>query len=158
MYKLNPKVDTSGIDSLTLFEFPPAGLVELFGDAADSDGFKISRKHVFTSDRGDVFAVYDWKQTTLYRGANSTPPPPAPPRGRGGGAPGSDATPPPPAPAPPRGPPTPEEFWRSREPKPLRVGGRLGSNPRPFLKWLQAQYELRAAIRRAGRTLDSECA
>ncbi|HPC95102.1 MAG TPA: hypothetical protein PLU87_09180 [Sedimentisphaerales bacterium] len=126
MYKLNPKVDTSGVDSLTLFEFPPAGLVELFGDACDSDGFKISRKHVFTSDRGDIFTVYDWKQTTLYRGAHS-------------------------------GAPTPEEFWRSREPKPLRVGGRLGSNPRPFLRWLQAQYELRAATRRAGQTADTEC-
>ncbi len=127
MYKLNPKVDTSGIDSLTLFEFPPAGLVELFGDAADSDGFKISRKHVFTSDRGDVFTVYDWKQTTLYRGANS-------------------------------GAPTPEEFWRSRELKPLRIGGRLGSNPRPFLKWLQAQYELRAATRQTRHVPGSECA
>jgi len=125
MYKLNPKVDTSGMDSLTLFEFPPAGLVELFGDACDSDGCKVSRKHVFTSDRGDVFTVYDWKQTTLYRGEDS-------------------------------GAPTPEEFWRSRELKPLRVGGRVGSNPRPFLKWLQAQYELRAAIRRAGQTPDTE--
>ncbi|NLZ06581.1 MAG: hypothetical protein GXY19_15560 [Phycisphaerae bacterium] len=127
MYKLNPKVDTSGIDSLTLFEFPPAGLVELFGDAADSDGCKVSRKHVFTSDRGDVFTVYDWKQTTLYRGANS-------------------------------GAPTPEEFWRSRELKPLRIGGRVGTNPRPFLKWLQAQYELRTAIRQTRRVPDSECA
>ncbi|HNY77406.1 MAG: hypothetical protein RBS72_05340 [Sedimentisphaerales bacterium] len=127
MYKLNPKVDTSGIDSLTLFEFPPAGLVELFGDDADSDGCKVSRKHVFTSDRGDVFTVYDWKQTTLYRGANS-------------------------------GAPTPEEFWRSRELKPLRIGGRVGTNPRPFLKWLQAQYELRTAIRQTRRVPDSECA
>jgi hypothetical protein len=116
MYKLNPHVDTSGTDGLTLFEFPPAGLVELFGQAADSDGYKVSRKHVFTSNRGDVFTVYDWKQTTLYRGRDS-------------------------------GAPTPDEFWRSREPTFLRVGGRSGSNPRPFLKWLQGQYELRAATR-----------
>ena len=115
MYKLNPHVDTSGTDGLTLFEFPPAGLVELFGQAADSDGYKVSRKHVFT--------VYDWKQTTLYRGRDS-------------------------------GAPTPDEFWRSREPTFLRVGGRSGSNPRPFLKWLQGQHELRAAtrpLRRAGQ-------
>ena len=32
MYRLNPQVDTSDIDGLTLFEFPPAGLVDLFGD------------------------------------------------------------------------------------------------------------------------------
>ena len=126
MYKLNPKVDTSGTDGLTLFEFPPVGLVELFGEVRDSDGCKVSRKHVFTSDRGDVFTVYDWKQTTLYRGESS-------------------------------GAPTPEEFWHSREHKPLRIGGRVGSNPRPFLKWLQGQYELRAAARRARHT-DSECA
>ena len=117
MYKLNPEVDTSGIDGLTMFEFPPVGLVELFGEACDSDGYKVSRKHVFTSNRGDIFTVYDWKQTTLYRGQDS-------------------------------GAPTPEEFWHSRELKFLRIGGRVGSNPRPFLKWLQGQYELRAATRR----------
>lgn len=125
MYRLNPQVDTSEVDPLTIFEFPPAGLVELFGDTCDSDGYKISRKHVFTSDRGDIFTVYDWKQTTLYRGAGS-------------------------------GAPTPEEFWHSRELKCLRIGGRVGSNPRPFLKWLQAQYELRAATRQPRRTAEGE--
>jgi len=125
MYKLNPKVDTSGTDGLTLFEFPPVGLVELFGEVCDSDGCKVSRKHVFTSDRGDVFTVYDWKQTTLYRGESS-------------------------------GAPTPEEFWRSRELKLLRIGGRIGSNPRPFLKWLQGEYELRAATHRARHAADNE--
>jgi len=117
MYKLNPQVDTSGTDSLTMFEFPPASLVELFGETSYSDGYKITRKHVFTSDRGDIFTVYDWKQTTLYRGTDS-------------------------------GAPTPEEFWGSRELQVLRIGGRAGSNPRPFLKWLQGQYELRTAIRK----------
>ena len=121
MYRLNPQVDTSDIDSLTIFEFPPVGLVELFGEACDSDGYKISRKHVFTSDHGDIFTVYDWKQTTLYRGAGS-------------------------------GAPTPEEFWHSRELTCLRIGGRAGSNPRPFLKWLQGQYELRAATRQSRST------
>jgi len=116
MYKLNPEVDTNGTDGLTLFEFPPVGLVELFGEVADSDGYKVSRKHVFTNDRGEVFTVYDWKQTTLYRGKNS-------------------------------GAPTPEEFWDTRELKFLRVGGRAGSNPRPFLKWLLGQYELCALLR-----------
>lgn len=76
MYKLNPEVDTSGTDGLTMFEFPPVGLVELFGEVSDSDGYKVSRKHVFSSDRGDIFTVYDWKQTTLYRGKNSGAPTP----------------------------------------------------------------------------------
>jgi hypothetical protein len=125
MYRLNPQVDTSDVDSLTIFEFPPVGLVELFGEACDSDGYKISRKHVFTSDRGDIFTVYDWKQTTLYRGVGS-------------------------------GAPTPEEFWHSRELQCLRIGGRAGSNPRPFLKWLQGQYELRAATRRPHHKDDGE--
>ncbi len=125
MYKLNPEVDTSGTDGLTLFEFPPVGLVELFGEACDSDGYKVSRKHVFTSDRGDVFTVYDWKQTTLYRGKDS-------------------------------GAPTPEEFWHSRELKFLRIGGRAGSNPRPFVKWLQGEYELRAAACELRRAADTE--
>ena len=127
MYRLNPHVDTNGIDGLTLFEFPPAGLVELFGDTGDGDGYKISRRHVFTSERGDVFTVYDWKETTLYRGSGS-------------------------------GAPTPEEFWRSQEWKILRVGGRIGTNPRPFLKWLQAQYELCAATGRLASRPDAECA
>ena len=102
-------------------EIQDGGLAELFGRATDSDGYKISRRHVFTSDRGDVFTVYDWKQTTLYRGRDS-------------------------------GAPTPDEFWRSREPKFLRIGGRSGANPRRFLKWLQAQYELRAATQARRRT------
>ncbi len=127
MYRLNPHVDTSGTDGLTLFEFPPAGLVELFGEIGDGDGYKISRRHIFTSDRGDVFTIYDWKQTTLYRGSSS-------------------------------GAPTPDEFWHCRECKTLRVGGRIGSNPRPFLKWLQAQYELRAATRRSASVPEAECA
>jgi hypothetical protein len=116
MYRLNPEVDASGTDGLTLFEFPPIGLVELFGETDASDGYKVSRKHVFTSDRGEIFTVYDWKQTTLYRGANS-------------------------------GAPTPDEFWHSRELRFLRIGGRVGSNPGPFLKWLQGQYELRTLKR-----------
>jgi hypothetical protein len=116
MYKLNPDVDTSGMDSLTMFEIPPVCLVELFGHVSDGDGYKVSRRHVFTSDRGDVFTVYDWKQTTLYHGE------------------GSDA-------------PTPEEFWHSRELKYLRIGGRAGSNPRPFLRWLLGEYELRRVMR-----------
>lgn len=125
MYKLNPQVDTSDTDSLTMFEFPPVALVELFGETRDSDGYKVSRKHVFTSDRGDIFTVYDWKQTTLYRGSDS-------------------------------GAPTPEEFWGSRELKVLRVGGRAGSNPRPFVRWLQGQYELRAATRGLPHISDGE--
>ena len=120
MYKLNPDVDTSGMDSLTMFEIPPVCLVELFGSFSDGDGYKVSRRHVFTSDRGDVFTVYDWKQTTLYHGEDS------------------DA-------------PTPDEFWRSRELKYLRIGGRVGSNPRPFLKWLLGEYELRTALRELPR-------
>lgn len=120
MYKLNPEVDASGMDSLTMFEFPPVCLVELFGRASDSDGYKVSGKHVFTSDRGDIFTVYDWKQTTLYRGADS-------------------------------GAPTPEEFWHSRELKFLRIGGKRGSNPQRFIKWLIGEYELRAALRELPR-------
>ena len=116
MYKLNPEVDTSGMDSLTMFEFPPVCLVELFGQACDTDGYKVSGRHVFTSDRGDVFTVYDWKQTTLYHGENS------------------DA-------------PTPDEFWHSRELQFLRIGGRAGSNPRPFIKWLLGESELRRVMR-----------
>ena len=123
MYKLNPQVDSSGTDGLMMFEFPPVGLVELFGETSDSDGYKVSRKHVFTSDRGDIFTVYDWKQTTLYRG-------------KGSGA------------------PTPEEFWHSRELKFLRIGGRVGSDPRPFVKWLQGQYELRTATGQIPRYTD----
>gem|GEM_PF-550015 len=76
MYKSNPQADASRTESLMICEFPPLGLVELFGQAPWSDGHKVSGKYVFTSDRGEIFTVYDWKQTTLYGGADSTAPMP----------------------------------------------------------------------------------
>lgn len=41
-------------------------LAQLFGEAQESDGYKCSGQWVFVSGEGDVFTVYDWKETELY--------------------------------------------------------------------------------------------
>ena len=43
-----------------------AKLVELFGEPQESDGYKVSGEWVFTDDDGNVFTLYDWKETELY--------------------------------------------------------------------------------------------
>ena len=111
MYKLNLEAHITGTCGITLLELPPICLVELFGEPAESDGHKVSGVYIFTNDKGDVFTVYDWKQTTLYHGEDS-------------------------------GCWTPEEFWHSEEPEFLYIGGKPGSNPSSFMKWLMGQWEL----------------
>lgn len=76
MYKLSPEADISGTEDLTMSEFPPICLTERFGKAPYTDGHKVSGEHIFTSDRGDVFTVHDWKQTTLFHGEDSGAPTP----------------------------------------------------------------------------------
>jgi len=39
-------------------------------------------------------------------------------------------------------------FWQSEEPAFLYVGGKQGSNPRPFVRWLIGESELRMTRRR----------
>lgn len=78
MFRLTPDADTgdtSGIDSVVL---PPAFLVARFGPPGRRtlDG-KVSGQYRFTSSAGDVFTLYDWKETTLYHGEDSDAPSPA---------------------------------------------------------------------------------
>lgn len=43
-----------------------AELKRLFGDAPECDGYKISGQWVFENNDGNVFTLYDWKETELY--------------------------------------------------------------------------------------------
>lgn len=41
-------------------------LENLFGEPLDGDGYKISGLWTFVNKEGEVFTLYDWKQTELY--------------------------------------------------------------------------------------------
>lgn len=41
-------------------------LAELFGEAEETDEYKISGHWRFADEDGNVFTVYDWKKTNLY--------------------------------------------------------------------------------------------
>lgn len=50
----------------------PKSLLKVLGDAFISDDYKVSREWVCEYD-GEVFTVYDWKQTSLYEPDCPTP-------------------------------------------------------------------------------------
>lgn len=68
---LSPKANISGTSGLTILELLPIDLVETFGKPAECDMYKISGMYIFTNDKGDIFTIYDWKETTLFWGENS---------------------------------------------------------------------------------------
>lgn len=76
MFKLEPTADVNGTSQLTMFECPPICFVELFGEPHGADGCKVSGEYVFTNEEGQVFTVYDWKETTLYWGKGNGAPTP----------------------------------------------------------------------------------
>ena len=68
MFKLDDEVDTLGLGNLTIVRCPTERLYEIFGWPGPDDGHKVSGMYAFTSSEGDVFTVYDWKETYLYYG------------------------------------------------------------------------------------------
>jgi hypothetical protein len=95
MFRLDPHADTAGTCRVNAIEIPPAVLVGLFGPPgpASLEG-KVSGDYRFTSDAGDVFTLYDYKQTTLYHGDDDERWP------------------------------TPAAFWAGTEPVEFSIGGR----------------------------------
>ena len=75
-FRLDPTASVNGTSGLTRMQCLPVELVEMFGKPRDGDGHKVSGEYVFTNDDREVFAVYDWKQTSLYFGRRSGCPSP----------------------------------------------------------------------------------
>ena len=51
-------------DHVTLL---PKSIVSKFGDPEESDGYKVSGEYMFKrKETGDVYSLYDWKNTSLY--------------------------------------------------------------------------------------------
>tara|TARA_R110000772_G_scaffold243600_2_gene356530 strand:- start:25 stop:528 length:504 start_codon:yes stop_codon:yes gene_type:complete len=45
----------------------PKSIVSKFGNPKDSDGYKVSGEYMFKrKETGDVYSLYDWKNTSLY--------------------------------------------------------------------------------------------
>ena len=61
---LNADVDMSSLKGHVVANYPELRL--LFGEPIESDGYKVSGEWVFEDDNGNVFTVYDWKETELY--------------------------------------------------------------------------------------------
>ena len=68
MFRLNPNADTSEVSALMDIELIPVDLVEVFGTPVECDGNKVSGEFIFANDKGDVFTIHDWKETTLFWG------------------------------------------------------------------------------------------
>lgn len=75
-FKLNPDAEINGISHLDSIDCPPSCLVELFGKPREADGQKVSGQYVFEGTNGDVFTVYEWKETSLYWGSDNDAPTP----------------------------------------------------------------------------------
>lgn len=65
-YTLNNMADPSGTSLMDTVRVAPARLVKIFGMPAECDEYKVSGRYVFVSDSGQIFTVYDWKETNLY--------------------------------------------------------------------------------------------
>lgn len=78
MFRLTPDADAGGTSYVDSVVIPPAFLVARFGPPGRGTlDHKVSGQYTFTSPAGDVFTVYDWKETTLYLGEHSGAPTPA---------------------------------------------------------------------------------
>jgi len=75
-FRLDLTANVNGTSGLSRVRCLPVELVEMFDKPREADGYKISGMYIFTNDDGEVFTVYDWKQTSLYWGPRSGCPSP----------------------------------------------------------------------------------
>ena len=75
-FRLDLTANVNGTSGLSRVRCLPVELVEMFGKPREADGYKISGMYIFTNDDGEVFTVYDWKQTSLHWGPRSGCPSP----------------------------------------------------------------------------------
>ena len=66
MFKVDSRASSAGTGYRGNISAKYVDLVSLFGEPEEDDGYKVSGRWVFTNDDGDVFTVYDMKQTSLY--------------------------------------------------------------------------------------------
>lgn len=66
VFELSPdsNIDGTSLRGYVIASYPE--LEELFGDPLESDGYKISGEWIFEDGDGNVFTLYDWKETELY--------------------------------------------------------------------------------------------
>lgn len=65
-FKLTPEADINMSSRQLGTHFKPIDLIRLFGKPHQSDEYKVSGEYIFTSGRGDIITLYDYKQTSLY--------------------------------------------------------------------------------------------
>ncbi len=77
-FALDPSVALDGSHMVGEFIAAPADLVRVLGyPPSPGDGYKTSGEYAFLADDGTVFALYDWRETTLYWGEEEGVPHPA---------------------------------------------------------------------------------
>ncbi len=73
-FKLDMDGDHRGTSLRGYVNVVPAELVKRFGKPKESDGYKVSGEYLFVDEDGNVFTVYDWKDTNLYDDPNAQTP------------------------------------------------------------------------------------
>jgi hypothetical protein len=112
-FSLNPDADIDGTHNIGQIILVAQQLVDRFGPPEESDGYKVSGTYKFEDAQGNVYTVYDWKETSLFKDGLE--------EGEE-----SDA-------------PTPEEFWGNENPTTLQIGGREDSDVKAFKNWLSGE-------------------
>lgn len=72
-FRLSPDADTNGTSLEGYVSVVPAKVVEVFAGGREADSYKVSRSWAFESSVGDVFTLYEYKQTSLYDTRNPSP-------------------------------------------------------------------------------------
>lgn len=67
-FKLDMKANSIGTSGQGSVEVSYQDLEDAFGVPEDSDNYKVSGEWTFTDKDGNVYTLYDWKETNLYDG------------------------------------------------------------------------------------------
>lgn len=62
----NNDADCNGTYLVGEISLSPQKLTEIFGEPMEGDGYKISMEWLFEDSEGNVYTLYDWKETSLY--------------------------------------------------------------------------------------------
>jgi hypothetical protein len=114
-FSLNPGANINHTHHIGVIVLAARRLVDRFGPPEECDGYKVSGQYRFEDDRGRVYTVYDWKETSLFDdGVDDGET--------------SEA-------------PTPDEFWSNENPITFHIGGRDDGDVEAFKNWLSAQVD-----------------
>jgi hypothetical protein len=115
LFRLSPEADTNETFGHGEILLAPARLVARFGPPSEGDGYKVSGCYSFSDDAGNVYTVYDWKNTSLFDDQLQA--------GQKSAFPG------------------PRAFWAGEKKVSLKIGGRSGGDVEAFKEWLLAKVE-----------------